>query len=58
MNMFVDQPGIKRDSSGNPLLTSPERQALAKKAALTFDVNPVVARIRMDCLFPTETKSD
>jgi len=29
----------------NPLLTSPERQALAKKAAFTFDVNPVVALI-------------
>ena len=58
MHMFVGQPGIKRDSFGSPILTFAQRQALAKTAAFTFDVNPVVARIRMDGLFPRETKLD
>jgi hypothetical protein len=51
MNTFLDQSGIKLDPSGNRILTPPQRDSLAKKAAVTFDVNPIVARIRLDSLF-------
>jgi len=52
MNAFLDQSGIKLDSSGRCSLTPLLRGSLAKKAALTFDVNPIVVRIRLDSLFP------
>jgi transcriptional regulator with XRE-family HTH domain len=51
MNAFLDQAGIKFDSSGNRILTPVQRESLAKKAATIFDVNPIVARIRLDSLF-------
>ena len=51
MNAFLDQSAIEFDSSGNRILTPVQRESLAKKAAVTFDVNPVVARIRLDSLF-------
>jgi hypothetical protein len=53
MNAFLDQSGIKFDSSGNRILTSVQRESLAKKAATIFDVNPIIARIRLDPLFPS-----
>jgi hypothetical protein len=52
MNAFLDQSGIKLDSSGRCSLTPSQRESLAKKAAVTFDVNPIVVRIRLDSLFP------
>ena len=51
MYTFLDQSGIKLDSSGNRILTPVQCESLAKKAAVTFDVNPIVARIRLDSLF-------
>jgi hypothetical protein len=53
VNGFLDQSGIELDSSGNRILTPEERESLAKKAAVIFDVNPIVARIRLDSLFPS-----
>jgi hypothetical protein len=52
MNVFCDQCGIGVDSSGSLMLVSSERESLAKRAAVTFDVNPIVARIRLNSLFP------
>jgi hypothetical protein len=52
MNSFLDQSGIGLDSSGARILTPAQRESLAKKAAVIFDVNPIVARIRLDSLFP------
>jgi hypothetical protein len=52
MNAFLDQSGVKLDSSGRCSLTPSQRESLAKKAAVTFDVNPIVVRIRLDSLFP------
>ena len=52
MNAFLDQSGIELDSSGSRILTLSQRESLAKKAAVTFDVNPIVVRIRLDSLFP------
>ena len=52
MNAFLDLSGVKLDSSGRCSLTLSQRESLAKKAAVTFDVNPIVARIRLDSLFP------
>jgi hypothetical protein len=49
---FLDHCGIELDSSATRLLASEQRDALAKKAALIFDVNPIVVRIRLDFLFP------
>ena len=40
----------KLDSSGNRILIPVQRESLVKRAALIFDVNPVVARIRLDSL--------
>jgi len=40
------------DKCGSPISTPEERESLAKKAAAVFDVNPIVARIRLDSLFP------
>jgi hypothetical protein len=51
MNAFLDQSGIKLPSTGTRILTPAQRESLAKKAAVTFDVNPIVARIRLDSLF-------
>jgi hypothetical protein len=45
VNAFLDQ-------SGTPIPTAAERESLAKKAAVIFDVNPIVVRIRLDLLFP------
>jgi hypothetical protein len=52
VNAFLDQSGIEVDSSGSRSPTPAQRESLAKKAAVTFDVNPIVARIRLDSLFP------
>ena len=52
VNAFLDQSGIEVGSSGSRSLTPAQRESLAKKAAVTFDVNPIVARIRLDSLFP------
>ena len=52
MNAFLDQSGIKLDSSEKGSLTPLQRESLAKKAAAIFDVNPIVARIRLDSLSP------
>jgi hypothetical protein len=52
MNAFLDQSGIELDSSGSRILTPAQRESLAKKAAVRFDVNPIVVRIRLDSLFP------
>jgi hypothetical protein len=51
MDTFLDQSGIKLGFSENRILTPVQRESLAKKAAVTFDVNPIVARIRLDSLF-------
>ena len=52
MNAFLDESGISPASFGNRILTPAQRESLVKKAAVTFDVNPVVVRIRLDSLFP------
>jgi hypothetical protein len=52
VNAFLDQSGMELDSSGNRTLSPVQRESLAKKAAVTFDVNPIVVRIRLDSLFP------
>ena len=51
VNAFLDQSGIEPDSSGNRTLSPAQRESLAKKAAVVFDVNPIVARIRLDSFF-------
>ena len=51
VNTFLDQSGIELDSSGNRTLSPVQRESLAKKAAVIFDVNPIVVRIRLDSLF-------
>ena len=51
MDAFLDQSEIEIDSSETRILTPTRRESLAKKAAVTFDVNPIVARIRLDSLF-------
>jgi len=51
MNAFLDQSGIELDSSGNSTLSPVQRESLAKNAAVIFDVNPIVVRIRLDSLF-------
>jgi hypothetical protein len=45
LNAFLEQ-------SGSQIPGPAERESLAKKAAAIFDVNPIVARIRLDSLFP------
>jgi hypothetical protein len=40
------------EQSGSQAPAPAERESLAKKAATIFDVNPIVARIRLDSLFP------
>jgi hypothetical protein len=52
MNTFLDQSGIAPASFESRILTPAQRESLVKKAAVTFDVNPIVVRIRLDSLFP------
>jgi hypothetical protein len=52
MDAFLDQSGIRPASFGSRILTPAQRESLEKKAAVTFDVNPIVVRIRLDSLFP------
>ena len=52
LNHFMNESGIKLDSFGSPILSPAQREALVKRAAVTFDVNPIVVRIRLDLLFP------
>ena len=52
MHTFLDRSGINPASFGSGTLTPPQRESLAKEAAVIFDVNPVVVRIRLDSLFP------
>jgi hypothetical protein len=49
---FLDQSGIELDFSGDHTLSPVQRESLAKKGAVIFDVNPIVVRIRLDSLFP------
>ena len=56
MNTFLDQSGITSASFGSRILTPAQRESLVKKAAVTFDVNPVVVRIRLDSLFGSKEK--
>jgi hypothetical protein len=51
MDALLDESEIEIDSSETRILTPTQRESLAKKAAVTFDVNPIVARIRLDSLF-------
>ena len=51
MNAFLNQSGIKPSSLGSSVLTPAQREALVKKAAVIFDVNPIVVRIRLDSIF-------
>ena len=51
MHAFLDQSGINPGSFGSGTPTPPQRESLAKEAAVIFDVNPVVVRIRLDSLF-------
>ena len=51
MDAFLDRSEIEIDSSEARILTPTQRESLAKKAAVTFDVNPIVACIRLDSLF-------
>jgi len=51
MNAFLNQSGIKPSSLGTSVLTPAQREALVKKAAVIFDVNQIVVRIRLDSLF-------
>ncbi len=52
MDAFLDQSGIRPASLASRILTPAQRESLEKKAAVTFDVNPIVVRIRLDSLFP------
>jgi len=40
------------EESGSRTPAPEELEPLAKRAAAIFDVNPIVARIRLDSLFP------
>ena len=52
INAFLERSGIEPFSFASGILAPPEREALIKKAAVIFDVNPIVVRIRLDSLFP------
>ena len=56
MDAFLDQSGIRPASFASRILTPAQRESLEKKAAVTFDVNPIVVRIRLDSLFPQKKK--
>jgi hypothetical protein len=58
MNAFLDQSGIELDSSGSRILTPAQRESLAKKAAVIFDVNPIVVRIRLDSVLPSQKSAE
>jgi hypothetical protein len=51
MYAFLNQSGIKPAPLRNRVLTPAQREALIKTAAVIFDVNPIVVRIRLDSLF-------
>jgi hypothetical protein len=51
MNAFLVLSGITPASFGSGSRSAAQRESLVKKAALTFDVNPIVVRIRLDSLF-------
>jgi hypothetical protein len=53
MKVFLDESGVELDSSGSRILSPAQRELLSKQAARIFDVNPIVARIRLDSLFPS-----
>ena len=52
MHAFLDQSGINPASFRSGILTPAQHESLVKEAAVIFDVNPVVVRIRLDSLFP------
>ena len=52
MHAFLDQSGINPSCFRSGILTPAQHESLVKKAAVIFDVNPVVVRIRLDSLFP------
>lgn len=52
MIAFLEESGIEPAPSRIHALTPAQREALEKKGAATFDVNPIVVRIRLDALFP------
>ena len=52
MSAFLDESGFTPASFGTRSLTPAEHESLVKRAAVTFDVNPIVVRIRLDSLFP------
>ena len=52
IDAFLKRSGIERSSFASCVVTPPEREAIFKKAAVIFDVNPIVVRIRLDSLFP------
>jgi hypothetical protein len=56
MDAFLNQSGINPASLESRISTPPQRESLVKKAAVTFDVNPIVVRIRLDSLFGSKEK--
>jgi hypothetical protein len=57
INVFLKRCGIEPSSFASRFMTQPEeRDTLAKKAAVIFDVNPIVVRIRLDSLFFSKEK--
>ena len=48
---FLDQLGIEFASFRSAMLTPTQRESLERKAAVAFDVNPIVVRIRLDWFF-------
>ena len=53
---FLDESGVRPDSSAIRLLSPVQRKALERKGASTFDVNPIVFRIRLELLFSSKEK--
>jgi len=51
VNAFLVQSGLTPALFGSGSLTTAQRESLVKKAAVTFDVNPIVVRIRLESLF-------
>jgi hypothetical protein len=51
MNAFLVQSGTTPALLGSGSLSTAQRESLVKKAAVTFDVNPIVVRIRLESLF-------
>jgi hypothetical protein len=56
VNAFLVQSGITPALLGSGSLRTAERESLVKKAAVTFDVNPIVVRIRFGVAFQSERK--